>query len=392
MSLTEAFARLFVSEKQVKQRVAELLRRTPVPVFWLFGKAQTGKSSIVKYLTGVGAIEIGQGFRPVTRHSHQYDYPSAESPAARFIDTRGLGEGEYDPAEDIEHFDTVAHAMIVTVPLTDFAQEAVIAPLKRIRERNPHRPVVLALTCLHRALPAPPEHPPYPFSTTLDPPDLIEEWRRPLAEQRQHFAGLVDAVVPIDLTHPDDGFAVPDYGGERLRQVLAEVLPDAQREAFRRLEEAVSELKDLYLRRALPWIAGASALAATAAAVPIPYIDLPAVTAFQVAMVRQVAAVYGQDMTLKEAAKVYSAVSGVALTGMLLRELLKIVPFVGPAASAAAASALTAALGRTCCWYFGEVRSGHVPSRVEFERAFRAQRGALLHSPNGQGDRKGPTP
>jgi uncharacterized protein (DUF697 family) len=392
MSVSEAFARLFVSEKKVKQRIEELLRRTPAPVFWLFGKAQTGKSSIVKYLTGADAVEIGQGFRPVTRHSHQYDYPSADAPAARFIDTRGLGEGDYDPAEDIEQFDAVAHAMIVTVPLTDFAQEAVIAPLRRIRERNAQRPVVLALTCLHRALPPGAQHPPYPFSDTLDPADLLEEWRRPLAEQRQQFAGLVDAVVPIDLTHPDDGFAVADYGGERLRQVLAEVLPDAQREAFARLEEAVRELKDLYLKRALPWIAGASALAGTAAAVPIPYLDLPAVTAFQVAMVRQVASVYGQQLSAAEAAKVYSAVGGVVLTGMLVRELLKVIPFVGAAASVAAASAVTAALGRTCCWYFGEVRKGNVPSRTEFERVFRAQRITLLQSPNGQGGKKGSSP
>jgi uncharacterized protein (DUF697 family) len=392
MSWTEAFARLFVTEKQVKQRVEDLLRRTPVPVFWLFGKAQTGKSSIVKYLTGVGDIDIGQGFRPVTRHSHQYDFPSSEAPAARFIDTRGLGEGDYDPAEDIAHFDATAHAMIVTVPLTDFAQEAVLAPLKRIREGNPHRPVVLALTCLHRALPPPQQHPPYPFHDTLDPADLLEEWRRPLAQQRQEFAGLVDVVVPIDLTHPDDGFANPQYGGDRLRQALADVLPDAQREAFRRLEEVVGELKDLYLKRALPWIAGASALAATAAAVPIPYLDLPAVTAFQVAMVRQVASVYGQQMTLPEAAKLYSAVGGVVLSGLAIRELLKIIPFVGEAASVAMASAVTAALGRTCCWYFGEVRNGHVPTRLEFERAFRAQRNLLLSSPNGHAGQKGSTP
>jgi uncharacterized protein (DUF697 family) len=390
MALMDTLARLFVSEKKVKQRVQDLLRRTPAPVFWLFGKAQTGKSSIVKYLTGADAIEIGQGFRPVTRHSRQYDYPSSESPVARFIDTRGLGESDYDPTEDLAHFDTIAHAMIVTVPLTDFAQGAIITPLKRIRAQSPHRPVLLALTCLHRALPPGQQHPPYPFTHSLDAPEVIEAWRRPLAQQQEQFAGLVDKVVPIDLTHPDDGFAVADYGGDKLRQVLTDVLPDAQREAFRRLEEVITELKDLYLKRAIPWIAGAAALSATAAAVPIPYIDLPAVTALQVGMVRQIAAIYGQNMTMAEASKVFSAVGGVVLTRMVLRELLKLIPFAGAAASAAAASALTAALGRTCCWYCGEVRNGHVPTRSEFEQAFREQQGALLRRDRHESDSKGP--
>src|SRR6266540_6938782 len=37
------------------------------PFIWLFGKVQSGKSSIVQRLTGATEAEIGEGFRPMTR-------------------------------------------------------------------------------------------------------------------------------------------------------------------------------------------------------------------------------------------------------------------------------------------------------------------------------------
>ena len=46
-----------------------LVRKVPAPTFWLFGKAQSGKSSVVRYLTGAEDVQIGQGFRPTTRQS-----------------------------------------------------------------------------------------------------------------------------------------------------------------------------------------------------------------------------------------------------------------------------------------------------------------------------------
>ena len=36
---------------QIEEQLEKLRQRTPVPVFWLFGKTQSGKTSIIKYLT-----------------------------------------------------------------------------------------------------------------------------------------------------------------------------------------------------------------------------------------------------------------------------------------------------------------------------------------------------
>src|SRR5437879_8369639 len=95
-------------DTQLQQRLDLLRERTPVPVFWLFGKTQSGKTSIVKYLTGACEAEIGTGFRPCTRFSRTYNFPTAEAPILTFLDTRGLDEPGYDPTEDIASFDLTA--------------------------------------------------------------------------------------------------------------------------------------------------------------------------------------------------------------------------------------------------------------------------------------------
>ena len=59
------------SEEELRGKLAALQEKTPLPVFWLFGKTQTGKTSIIKFLTGANDAEIGAGFKPTTRFSRQ---------------------------------------------------------------------------------------------------------------------------------------------------------------------------------------------------------------------------------------------------------------------------------------------------------------------------------
>src|SRR5437899_6752441 len=94
-------------DAQLQQRLAVLRERTAVPVFWLFGKTQSGKTSIIKYLTGANEAEIGHGFKPCTRYSRQYQFPTAEAPLLTFLDTRGLDEPGYDPGEDLAQFNNL---------------------------------------------------------------------------------------------------------------------------------------------------------------------------------------------------------------------------------------------------------------------------------------------
>src|SRR5437868_1223868 len=140
--------------------------KQPAPVFWLLGKTQSGKTSVIRYLTGAEDAAIGNGFRPTTRTTREYPFPTPEAPLLSFLDTRGLDEPGYDPAPDVAACDPKAHLVIVTARLRDFAQGAVKATLEQARAANRSRPVLLALTCLHEAYPQEQHRQPYP--TTPD--------------------------------------------------------------------------------------------------------------------------------------------------------------------------------------------------------------------------------
>src|SRR5262249_15976263 len=86
---------------QIQKRLDQLREKTPVPVFWLLGKTQSGKTSLIKYLTGADDAEIGHGFRPCTTFSREYQFPTQEAPLLTFLDTRGMDEPGYDPREDL---------------------------------------------------------------------------------------------------------------------------------------------------------------------------------------------------------------------------------------------------------------------------------------------------
>lgn len=362
-----------LSDDEYRRQRDRLLDRAPVPVFWLFGKTGSGKTSIVKYLTGAERAEIGSGFRPQTQRSEKYDFPAAESPLVRFLDTRGLGETRYDPREDIGQFTGSTHVVIVTIRVMDHALAEIIEPLRAIRKAAPARPVLLALTCLHEAYPGRQHPDPDPFDSALLPDSLPVELRRSIRAQEERFAGLADQIVPLDLTHPDDGFDQPEFGGVRLKDALVAMLPAAYRQTLLTLYDSMASLKDLNDRRALPIVIGHSMLAASAAAVPLPWLDIPVVAAIQSHLVYRLARVYGQPRGARTLLEMAGPIGGRMLARQIVRETLKFIPFVGVAANAALAYAYTYGLGKACGWYFGQVRQGNAPSAQELEQVWRDQ-------------------
>lgn len=374
-----------LSNEQFEQQRRDLLKQTPVPVLWLFGKTGSGKSSIVRYLTGATQAEIGNGFRPQTTNSSQYDFPDSEQPIIRFLDTRGLGEAGYDPGDDLKQFDASTHVVVVVARVMDHALEDIITPLRTIRAARPKRPVILALTCLHEAYPFQ-QHPvPDPFEPSADATNLDEvslrpsvqttlpELSRSLAEQERRFAGLVDRIVPIDLTQPEDGFEIPDYGGKRLEETLIEMLPAACRQAILHLDDVRKALRDLTARQAMPTIIAYSSMAATAAATPLPLVDIPAVMGIQSRLIYVLAEMYDQKMSADILLKMAGAAAGQVALRFAVKAPLKFIPFVGQTANAAMAFAYTFSLGKACCWYFGEIRNGHAPLPEELNKVWSEQ-------------------
>jgi len=373
MAIFEGVRRWIVAadrDSQLQRRLGKLRQRTPVPVFWLFGKTQSGKTSLVKYLTGADDAEIGNGFRPCTRFSTQYLFPTAEAPLLTFLDTRGLDEPGYDPAVDLAQFDSLAHVVIVTVKALDHAQERMLDHLQRIRRTKRSRPVVLVLTNLHEAYPQQQHPEPYPYDSEPESPAVPEQLRRSLEEQRRRFADLVDKVVPVDLTRPQEGFADPHYGGEQLKRVLLEVLPSAYRQTLLTLDEVMRNLRDLYARQALPRIAGYSTLAATAGAIPIPWLDLLVLPAIQTRMIYHLAHFYGQPLSAARFLEIASTLGLGVLVRQASREVTKFIPYVGSIAGGVLAGASTFALGKAFCYYFSAVHQGHVPQAEDLRRYY----------------------
>src|SRR5262249_19507028 len=144
---------------------------------------------------------------------------------------------------------------------------------------------LLVLTCLHEAYPQQ-QHPvPYPFGTEREAEAVPADLLRSIEEQKRSFEGLFDRAVPVDLTPAAEGFTAPSYGGDQLKQALLELLPAGYRQTLLTLDEATSDLKDIYARHALPRILGYSTLAATAGAIPIPWVDLLILPGIQTQMI-----------------------------------------------------------------------------------------------------------
>ncbi|MFO0821824.1 MAG: DUF697 domain-containing protein [Gemmataceae bacterium] len=373
----------------------ELRAKTPTPVFWLVGKTQSGKTSIIKYLTGADEAVIGSGFRPTTKTTRRFDFPSIEAPLLSFLDTRGLDEPGYDPTADIAVLDSQAHVVIVTAKATDFAQGNVRAVLEPLRAASPSRPVILCITTLHEAIPRQPHPTPYPFvsqklenreqrtenSQNAEPlssdfaalSSVPEDLRRCIEEHTRAFAGFFDVLVPIDFTRPEDGFPDPCYGGAQLKAKLLEVLPEAYRQTLLRLKEATDTLKDVHMRHAEPVILGYSTMAATAGAVPIPFVDLVIIPSIQTRMATDLARQYGQTMTPARFKEIAAAVGVGIMSRQLARQATKFIPVVGSAVGAAVGGASTYALGRALCYYFQATCEGHVPDAHTLKSYYQEQ-------------------
>ncbi len=365
---------------ELQRQLQQARQQASVPVVWLIGKTQSGKTSIVRFLTGAEDAQIGEGFRPCTRFSRRYRFPTEEAPLLEFLDTRGLGEPGYDPSEDLRQFADLAHIVIATVRLTDLGQADLLAIVRSLRRMAPSRPIVLALTCLHEACPRQPHPLPYPFGQDPKQPDrFVDPGAVPAAlldclrHQCHQFADCVDAIVPIDLTPPSEGFEPADYGGEHLKQTLLALLPSAYRQTWVTLDAATRQLQDLHLRHALPIIMGYSYLAAGAGALPIPLIDVVLVPGIQAKMVADLARLYGQPLTVERFREVAASL-GLGLIGrQAIRSLTKWIPFVGSVAAGAIAAAATYALGRAFCYYYQRVCQGHIPQADDLKRFYAEQ-------------------
>lgn len=361
-----------VPEAELLQRLRSLRERLPAPVFWLLGKAQSGKTSIIRALTGSTRAEIGGGFRPCTRTAQLYAFPTEEDCFVRFLDTRGLGEVDYDPAEDLRVLEKQSHCLIVVVRAMDHAQRCVLDAIARVRKARPEWPLIVAQTALHEGYPGPgtPHAQPYPFGQTPLPPDVPRELARSLLAQREAFARLDARFVPVDFTLPEDGFDPEHYGLDALWEAIEEAVPLGLRAMLRGRRRPLS---DAYFAAAQPHVIGYAIAAGAAAGLPVPMLDVPFLAAIQGKMFHSIASIYGQKVTARRIGEVLGTLGIGFAARMGGRELLKLVPGYGSAVAAVFAGAATYALGCTLCAYFSHVLEGDIPDRDTLRKLYDEQ-------------------
>ena len=320
---------------EIEAALAE--RRSRVPVLWLLGKTGAGKSSVVQRLTGDTRARIGNGFEPCTRTADMYDHP-AGAPVMRFLDTRGLGEADYDPAEDLAACRGASHALLVPTRVDDVEQSSLVRALEELGSASTD----LAIVHLHTAL-----------HGVADEADR----RRAIAHNARLVADALGRTVPsveIDFTDPDDGFDDPDVGLPALRATLIDLVPALEDALARR--DAVDAEQAAFLASRREVLGYASAAAAIDA---LPAIGLVGVPSVQGKLLHALAARYGYAWN-RTVAREFLAALGTSfvyryLLSFLGREAAKLIPVYGQSAGAAAAATIsfasTYALGRAACMY-----------------------------------------
>jgi uncharacterized protein (DUF697 family) len=311
-----------------------------LPTLWLIGKTGAGKSSIVQKLTGQSAAEIGNGFMPCTQDASAYDYP-VELPIMRFMDTRGLGEAEYDPAEDLAALGEASQALLIVMRLRDGEQSAVLAAIKKIKKSNSRirqdHAVVVHTACR----------------------EITDEHDRQRAVSDKQ--AMVEKVWGKSLDHCVVEFSetavegqLNDIGADALNDIIATKLPELTLWLQKYEHEDSEQTNFERLSTEVLWYAGAAAGSDT-----IPAVGLFSVPAIQGKMLHSLAQHYGIEWNVRT----FSEFTGALGVNFLLwyaaslggRQLVKLIPAYGQLAGGAIAFtvsyASTYAIGRAACSY-----------------------------------------
>jgi uncharacterized protein (DUF697 family) len=362
-----------VDEEKLRTILEQVRSELPTTEAILLGKPQTGKSSVVRALTGGDAAMVGQGFRPHTQHTTRYAYPNDELPLLIFVDTVGLGdagqavEGLVEELAEAIESETASRILIVTIKVGDFATDSLKQILRVLRSRFPQLPCLLTITCLHELYPSvETEHPVYP-------PD-VESVNRAVIQIRSDFSGLYDASVLVDFTLDDDGFDPVLYGLDAFVTAIGDQLPEAESRAIAQLvrdREVGTQVSELYRSVGRRYILPFSLAAGTCAAVPLPLATMPVLTGIQISMITVLGQLYGQVLTPGQAGGLVSTIAGGFVAQTIGRELVKLIPGFGSVVAAGWATAYTWALGEAACVYFGDLMGGKTPDPKRIQQVMK---------------------
>ncbi len=360
-----------VDPEKLQEILGKIRAELPTTEVILMGKPQAGKSSIARALTGADSSIIGPGFRPHTRHTQQYAFPTEELPLLIFTDTVGLGETPSETKsiyQDLEtQLATGQHAkiLLLTVKITDFATNTLHSIARELRQKFPHIPCLLVITCLHEVYPnEQANHPPYPPQFPS-----LQEAAQTLKTQ---FADITTNAILVDFTLEEDQFEPLFYGLSELGEILERLLPQAEAGIIHQLldeKEITEQLGSIYRTVGRRSIVPFAIMAATLAIVPLPFATMPVLIAIQTAMVILIGRLYGQTLSPSQAGGILTTIGGGFLARLIGQQLIKFIPGLGNIISASWSFAYTWALGEGACVYFGDLMGGKKPDPARIHQA-----------------------
>jgi len=351
----------------IDTKIEEVKQKLPIPVFWLLGNTQSGKSSLIRALTGKS--EVGNGFQPCTKSSSFYDFPSTDHPLIRFLDTRGLGETEYDPSEDLAFCANQSHLLIVVMKALDMNQCEIVKTVLEIHKTHPDWQIIVLQTTLHEGYSSKTNQhiEPYPYKTNPVPPTVPHQLTQALLHQQEWFKDIPVHFVPVDFTLEEDGFDSVNYGLDELWNTIEIALPKSVIGLLRDSEQH-KELLDFHRKEAHPHIIGYALLGMGMGAIPLA--GLPLVLGVQAKLFHSIASIYSLELKprlLTEFTTLMGAGIGVGLLG---RELLSFIPVYGWAVSSLYSGSMTYAIGQAFCVYLNGVQRGALPNQEELKKVY----------------------
>jgi uncharacterized protein (DUF697 family) len=179
------------------------------------------------------------------------------------------------------------------------------------------------------------------------------------AQRNLRSAEIILEVSPSDKTIRISGKGVDDVGEIDTSDIESERLDEGPLQ--KRIVEALEDDFRVPLAKAYPFFRRAvcndlinrnARQNALIGAIPIPGADMPAMTANQGRMVLLIAAAYGEELSLDRARELLGVLAAGFGLRALTRQVIKLVPVGGWAASAAIGYAGTLAMGRATVLYF----------------------------------------
>jgi len=354
MKIKDSIKGFFNPSKNPKIEKVFQYQSEHLPTFWLLGKTGAGKSSLIHAITSDSDVEIGDGFRPCTKSSLSYDFP-ANKPLMRFLDTRGLGEANYNAEEDLKACQGSANAIIIVMKAEEPEQSNVLNALQQIRKVNAKTQLLVVHTGIYLI-------------------DNEENRRKCIdfnkSQVEKVWRKTVNSVeVDFEL---EDGTSI---GVDLLAAKMAEMLPIL---AQLIIEEDHSNLEAKNFSELIKDVLWYSSSAGAIDVVPA--VGIVSVPLIQLKMLHSLANQYDLEWNKRRTAELLGTLgTGFTLqysSQFAIRQMIKFIPAYGQTVGAATAGVFsfgaTYALGRVACKYMYHTSKGETVSKKEMKKLYRS--------------------